>query len=160
MLTVTIQRNGEDIHVKLVGLIDENSNLPELNASNGRISIDLEDIKSINSMGCSQWINWLKNLPLSAGKVSLQKCSPAIVQQFSILLGFLPSGVNVESFYVPYFCPECGHEDLDLLEYGKDFSAGRLIKDLNDLPCPTCSGSLQLDVVANKYFVFINAKAS
>lgn len=151
---------GEDVYLALSGVIDEICSLPAFDQIPGRLYIDLEKLTMINSIGCRNWVQWFRDKVRAKGGVSLIKCSPAIIHQVNILSGFLPPGVSVDSFYVPYFCDGCGYEEQMLLTRGIDFNDNQVLAEVGERACPACSALMAPDIIKKRYFQFITKKAS
>jgi anti-anti-sigma regulatory factor len=160
-LTVEATKNGNDVVLTLAGVMDENSVLPEFPSGvRGRVVIDLADVSMINSLGCRNWIAWIKGGATVPGGVALVNCSPAVVNQTNILIGFLPGYVRVESFFVPYYCEGCGREERILLTHGHEFDADGRLALVDEMPCPDCKAIMALDVIRERYFKFLFGKTA
>src|SRR5262245_47996782 len=106
--------------IKFSGSIDERTEWPEIDRSQGRVDIDLGDIELMNSAGCGAWVKWVRGVQVKDG-IFLHNCPPHFITQASILIGIVPAGVTVQSFFVPYFCDSCGASEQLRFELGKDF---------------------------------------
>lgn len=151
-MSATIERKGDDIIMRFSGVLDEVFEFPEVaERPKGRLILELAGVTVINSIACRNWVNWIKELP----GIELQECSPAIVNQANILIGFIPPTAKIKSFYVPYFCEPCEHEERILLTEGKGFQPGGPIELPSDLKCPKCGEPMVLDVIPERYFLFL-----
>lgn len=142
--------------VKLMGSIDEDSQFSAVSLTgHKKIFLDLEAIKSINSVGIREWIKWTKSADADAHFV-FQKCPKVIVDQMNLVSGFLPENGKVESFFVPYFNEDTSFEKMVLFTEGKEFSGGQLT------PPADLKGdggeALEMDVIEAKYFKFLQKK--
>lgn len=155
-LKIEISRNQGDVILSLEGILDENCMLPEFSEPiEGRLFVDLAKLTMINSMGVRKWVEWMrlrKDIPQG---VHLVRCSPVVINQVNILNGFLPSYARVVSFYIPYYCPDCGHEESVLIEVG-----AAALDSLGAKPCAMCGSVMEMDVVQDIYFKFLNKKAA
>lgn len=161
MLQTKMTQEGKDLRVSLSGVLDENAVLPALkDPPAGRLILDLENVELINSLGCRNWINWIKGKKAADGVV-LTHCSPVVVKQINILSGFLGEDAQIESVFVPYFCEECSHEQNALVKI-KDLHDTTKFSEIDEnIPCPQCGKSMVLDVNKAQYFHFVvqqNAK--
>lgn len=155
-LTIKITATGKDVYLTLEGVLDENCQMPEFREPIlGKLEIDLENLTMVNSLGCRLWSQWIKGQVQARAGIHLVKCSPAIVNQVNILDGFLPANGQVDSFFVPYYCEGCGHEDRVLLSRGKEFDGEGLLSVSEDLPCPKCKAIMSIEVVKDRYFKFL-----
>lgn len=154
--SVEWQRRGDDVRLEFRGVLDEEARLPELKEPiSGVLEIDLENLVMINSLGCRVWAHWIQKHAFAKGGVRILRCGPAVVHQMNVLQGFLPSHVRVDSFYLPYLCGACGREDRLLLTRGHEF-AGRGTPTFSEvLPCPDCKAQMELEIMPERYFLFL-----
>ncbi|MCB0415157.1 MAG: hypothetical protein KDD50_12535 [Bdellovibrionales bacterium] len=158
MGTMSLERLQEDgkVVIKISGNIDEDSNFTVQGfGSDGEITIDLEDVVSINSCGIREWINWLKDS--KQVHLNFRNCPKVIIDQINMVSGFLPDNGKVESFFVPYYSEDSGEEKLILFRHGVDYTDGDVnapekIKDQET------GDELEIDVVESKYFRFLTGK--
>ncbi len=162
MATFSVQQkvNGPELDLALSGTIDEDVQFPALSlAGIKQVVFDLKDVKSINSVGIREWLNWMK--PISEQcQITMKNCPKTLVFQFNMVEGFLPKGAVVSSLYVPFFCEKCDKEENILFNFGKEFKieGGALkldydIKAFNVCKEPDCE--LSMDVTEAKYFHFV-----
>lgn len=86
----------------------------------GRIlELDFRELLSINSSGLRILSEWTRRL--DAARLDLSFCPPFFVQQLNIVVGLLPSGSRVLSFFVPYCNGDTSVERFVLLEHGRHF---------------------------------------
>jgi anti-anti-sigma regulatory factor len=146
--------------IQMEGFINENTDFEEIRLADAKIVIlDLELVRSLNSMGLRNWVSWVKTFRAKA-QIFFRKCPRPVVDQMNILQGFLPMGAIVESFFVPYCCKSCDHEENFLATRGKDFMEGTI--DAKEgmfvpatRPCPVCGAQMEWDVIPVKYFSFL-----
>lgn len=86
---------------RFVGNLDERAILPVLEKE--PICLDLGELKSINSLGISQWIKWTETAP----SIRLFKVPYFLIRQFTMVKGMLRPGLRVESVTLPFFCETC-----------------------------------------------------
>jgi hypothetical protein len=153
-LKITAHQDGNDQHLALYGMLDENCQLPEFDHMiAGKLVVNLEFLTMINSLGTRKWLKWIKSIKAQGGVV-LSKCSAPFIAQVNVLHNFTPEGVYVESFQVPYLCPTCTHEAQLLFTVARDTEA----EDTH--PCPACGGTMEMDVIKSKYFNFLKKKVA
>lgn len=144
--------------IKLSGPLDENVILPKFEGPvPDRLNIDLKDLANINSVGCRNWMNWIKSVKAKDG-IFLHNCPPHFISQVSILFGFVPEGVVIQSFFVPYYCDACGAEELLKIEAGALGFTDFKIDD--EIICPVCSALMHIDVVKDKFLAFWKKKSA
>lgn len=150
---------GGKVILTFEGPIDEEASLPEVRKDLKELTIDLQFVKSINSYGIREWLNWIRPLAERA-KIEFINCPKGIVLQFNTVEGFLPLGATVSSFYVPYFCETCDRDRSVLFTLGKEVKKGPSgwAKDYNiqgDGDCETNPCAMEIDVTESKYFGFL-----
>lgn len=151
--------NAHQLMIVLSGVIDENAVFPDIQSDfQKKVIIDLDQVEMINSIGIRNWVLWIKKLHLP---ISLQKCPPSIIEQINILIGFLPDEAHIDSFYVPYYCENCLITESILLEESHQYKTPKgnqkgYVKLPNLVICSKCKGELDIDVLPQKYFKFIN----
>src|ERR1700679_1102075 len=109
----------------LKGAIDEDANFSQGPVTGSAVIVDLGAVTAINSVGIREWIKWTKTLPAGC-KLTVRNCPKIIVDQINMVLGFLPAGSRVESFFVPYYSEATGNEKMVLFINGREFKDGKL----------------------------------
>lgn len=160
----TLQVAGAELKLTFEGLIDEDVTFPAVEAGkHTKVTIDLAAVKSINSVGIREWLNWIK--PIAAtSRIELLRCPKALVFQFNMVEGFLPANSTVSSFFVPFFCEKCDKEENALFTVGKEVSvAGGAVKMSFDKAglglCKDAACEMEMDVTEAKYFQFLKRVA-
>jgi anti-anti-sigma regulatory factor len=144
--------------MSLRGVIDEDTTFTAIDIlHNPNLIFDLSGVSLINSMGIRNWVNWFK--ANHAKRMTFRNCSKPIVDQINALEGFLPQGSIVESFYVPYHCENCGHNDRTLFRKNHEFKMGTADAKPSvhppEMKCSKCSKVMEMDVIEAKYFKFL-----
>lgn len=153
-LKIIQTKHGEDIHMHLSGMLDENANLPDFSKEiPGMLVVNLSEVSMINSLGCRVWSKWIKTVRTKHG-VFLRECSSAFIAQVNVLQNFIPAGVSIESLQVPYVCIKCNHSERTILPLANARTAP------DQKPCPRCGGVMEINVVRSKYFHFLDKKAA
>jgi hypothetical protein len=158
-----IRQTGDTLQIALEGAIDEDAKFPIVPMSGiKRVVIDLNAIRSINSVGIREWLTWIRPMAAVAEMV-FERCPKSIVLQFNMVDGFLPAKTKVVSFYVPYFCEKCSYEGSQLLTIGKDIVVQSGAVTLNFDPktqanCKEEACEIEMDVSEAKYFQFLKRK--
>jgi anti-anti-sigma regulatory factor len=165
-MDIKTEKDGAKLIISFVGEIDEDAKFDSFGSVNfdglTTVIFDLENVTLLNSCGLRTWISWVKTFPSEIITV-FRRCPQMIVEQMSILDGFVPKNSMFESFYVPYYCDDCDEEADWLAIRGEDFVAGTTdfkysvsIKD--DVLCPSCKKEMELDILPEKYFKFLRYK--
>lgn len=155
-----INRVGEEIHFNLSGPIDEEASFPSTDMTGIQsVYIDLDAITVINSVGIRLWLQWIKTFA-GVRSVFIDRAHKAMVLQFNMIEGFLPSHAVVRSIYVPMYCERCDHQAEILIENIGPFieNANFTSLDVKDKLCRLKSGSsceIDPDIVASKYLSFL-----
>ena len=115
----------------------------------GRVSFDMSQVRYMNSLGVREWVDFLDKA--NAQGYEFHACSVAFILQASMVMGVLGRG-TVVSFFAPYVCEDCEHQDEPLLQ-----SATILAADYEPptLACPECDGSMVLDDIPERYLAFL-----
>ncbi|MEK6628234.1 MAG: hypothetical protein AABY53_06375 [Bdellovibrionota bacterium] len=140
-------KKGDEIEFVFSGSIDESlANYLSIFPAIPKITINLEEINSINSTGIREWINLMTKLETS--KITLTNCPKIFIDQVNMVKGFLSANAVVESFYVPYYSESADAEKKIKLEKANGFKYENTITDP--------SGTVyEIDVIVSKYFKFI-----
>lgn len=155
--------NGRECLIFVSGAVNEETHFPVIEVGDCRVFlIDMEKVTTLNSMGLRNWIVWMKSLK-GRIQINFRNCPRVVVDQMNILQGFLPEGAIIESFYVPYHCESCGHDELYLATRGRDYMEatvdareGVVLKDQH--PCIVCGEIAKWDVIPAKYFAFLKLR--
>lgn len=148
------KKNNDKIMIKFSGAIDEDCSLPKVDLKGIKeLLFDFSGLTLINSCGIRDWVSWMKTIPATT-KTVFTNCPSILVDQVNMINGFIPEGGYVQSFFVPYFCDECDDVVNKLVERGKDYNKEDCkVKD--EIKCPKCDATAELDVIKLKYFKFL-----
>lgn len=153
-MAFSIQKTSENggTCLTLKGNIDEDASFSQANVDGGSVTVDLGGVTAINSVGIREWIKWTKTLP-SGCKMTVRNCPKIVVDQINMVLGFLPQGTRVESFFVPYYNEASGNEKMVLFINGREFKDGKVTPPatVND----DSGDPMEMDVIESKYFKFV-----
>lgn len=148
-----IVHDTERTRIVIKGDITEASRFDELlPALVGRIDFDLSQVRYMNSLGVREWVEFLRRAPVQG--YEFHACSVAFVLQASLVEGVTGRG-TVSSFFAPYACDRCEHQDERLLQ-----TAAVLATEGHQPPefgCPRCSGRLLLDDIPERYLAFLQS---
>lgn len=146
-----VVENQGQCHIKLNGIIDENTNLTALlNYKGKHLVFNFKDVTSINSCGIRTWVNFMKEL--SGSNIEFVECPPVIVRQMNMVPSFLGSA-KVTSVFVPYVCDSCEHEHYELFSI-QDYKSGKSV--LETMNCEKCSSEeMEMDGNVKQYFAFV-----
>jgi hypothetical protein len=145
MLNYKIEHTASSSTLKLKGMINEATvdvfaQLEKENYFN-TLTIDLDEVTSINSIGIRIWSNFIRTIS-NGREVSLAKCSMDFAQQFCLLPN-LRQGIKIDSFYISFYCEQCSEEHLHLF-------SGRMSRDefhtaSSNQVCPRCQSVSEPD---------------
>ena len=149
-LQIEKKKTDHGLRISLEGRIDESSNLEELaHTVNEPVMIDLAGVSFINSMGVRNWVKMMRALHERAVRVTLERCSEAIVFQLNMIVE-TRLGAQIDSVFAPYECDGCGHETYHLLR-----ASPSLRDDQPAKQCPECGESMVFADLAASYFLFL-----
>lgn len=158
-LDVAISASSDGVVLKFDGCVDENARFEDLSVpAEASLVFDLGEVKLINSLGIRGWVGWMKTM--RDRTFVFRRCSRAIIDQISVLDGFLPPRSHVESFFVPYHCDPCDREERILFRHGVEFEKGTADRPERVTPptktvCADCGKTMEMDVIETKYFRFL-----
>lgn len=151
-LRIESRKEGAEMRAALAGALDEETSLSGLSAQDcADMTVDLEGLTAINSIGIREWIRWVKGL--GAVKLRVRACPRVFVDQINMVAGMLPEGAIVESFYVPYHCEEQDAEIAVLWTRGVQYGGGKVLDEAE-----TWNGNGRrylIDVEPRRYFAFV-----
>ena len=147
-------QDAGNTYIQLSGALDENANLPD-NSSvfPGDLILDMENVNPINSLGCRNWVIWIKSVK-AQGVIKFVKCSSAVIGQANVLNGLFPDHAQVDSLFVPYLCSACNLSHKVLVN-SKDVFVNGKIGIAEEIPCPNCGGSQSMNISPKTYFNFL-----
>jgi len=150
-MSFRFHRQGNEI--KISGQINEFVDLePIFDNSWKRLYFDLSGIKEVNSIGLRTWADFTKKFK---GFIVYRQCSVPMMEQLNMVPEALGNKAWVESFYAPFFCPECFKETQIVLELGKSFDpkAKEITSEVN---CPSCNQVMEPEFHRDEYFQFVD----
>ncbi len=139
----------ETLMIMMSGEVTGQSQLPNTkNLKARKLIIDLAGLKYINSGGVRNWILWMAQAKENHPDVPFQfeNFPTTFVRQVASIQGFLPPGSDVNTFFVPYYCPHCDHSAEQLYTKQKD-----LLKKIMSIPCAQCGKEMDIDAVPEHY---------
>jgi DNA-binding NarL/FixJ family response regulator len=146
-----IIQGADRTRVVLRGDITEATRLPDLApALFGKVDFDMSQVSYLDTIGLSEWIQFLDELPVR--DYEFHACSIAFAVQASLVDGVLGRGAVV-SFYAPYACRRCDHREERLLQTAAVRADGSRRPPV--FGCSRCDGSLVLDDYPERYFAFL-----
>lgn len=149
-LSITNRITGDEAHVSLVGVIDEDANFDKIKSLKmNQFIFDFNNVSMINSCGIREWIKYLQEI--EGAKISYINCPQIIIEQVNMVHGFIRKGITVESFFAPYFCSSCDTGKKILLKNSEVVGTKPPVK-----LCNTCSSELEFDAIEKQYFSFLN----
>lgn len=146
---VQVSEFAEGALVKISGVINETLDLSAVSSKRrGVVIVDFDELTHITSFGVRKWREALPTI--ACDFLGFVRCRPQILTQFNSVARFGGAGELI-SFYLPYLCPECGHQDEVLLDLRKQHG---LVASLSapELFCSQCKAATELDDVPSIYF--------
>ena len=140
--------------VEFFGEIDENADFAELRRRlKGAVVFHLAEVRRINSCGVREWVNFVRDLP-HVTELTFTHCSPAIVTQLNMIYNFR-GRAKVRSYYAPYICESCGHEDEKLIDVQSQFPNGPT-DNVPEFSCEKCGEPMEFDDLPERYLSFLS----
>lgn len=140
---------GEVTEVSFAGEIDEHADFGPLRERlHGAVAFRLGEVRRINSCGVREWVNFVRDLP-GVSSLVFAGCSTAFVTQLNMIYNFR-GRARIHSFYAPYVCDGCGHDDDILVEVDAGGQA-----TLPTPRCPRCGEPMQFDDLPERYLSFL-----
>jgi CheY-like chemotaxis protein len=130
--------------------------LKQLTSQN--LTFDMGGTRYLNSTGIRRWVEFLERMDTEAN-YTFVRCSVAFVTQLGLVARAMGRG-KVVSFMAPYYCDMCDRETEQLLQ-----TASLTYPDRTRVPrppefdCPKCSGPLEFDELAERFFAFMQPVA-
>jgi anti-anti-sigma regulatory factor len=145
---------GSETRVVMRGQIDERTQLVTFaDRLADHAVMDLEAVSFINSVGVREWIRFMRNLAQRGVRVTLRRCSEAMIQQMNMIVE-VQTGADVESFFAPYECESCGCEASMCLHVNENLAALRSGK-APTMACPECTGTMEFNEIPERYLLFL-----
>ena len=154
-LEVDVSTAGPERHVVMSGQLDERADLGLVAEKiDGAVVFDLASVSFINSIGVREWIRLLRTLHGKRVRVTLKRCSEAMVHQMNMIVETVQDA-HVESFFVPYMCDVCGAEASMCIEVAPHKA---LLEQLEapSMVCPECSGRMSFSEIPARYLLFVS----
>ncbi len=146
-----IVHETQRIRVVLKGDFTEATRFDELADSMvGRVDFDMAQVRYMNSLGVRAWCEFLRAAPIQG--YEFHACSVPFVLQASMVEDVVGRG-TVTSFFAPYHCAACDHQEERLLQSAAILASGM---EPPTFQCPKCDGQLVFDDLPERYFAFLS----
>lgn len=156
MLKAIKERRGNTLNVRLIGAIQEDSDLEaligEVPSLPAELHLNTKEVDRINSSGIRVWVAYFRKVVNSGKKLRFQECSPPIVEQLNVIRDF-SCGASIESIQIPFICPNCEKC------YTALYPVEKLRSILPHVPspdCKQCGKPTLLDEMEAEYFIFMD----
>lgn len=158
-LTVKVSTDREGYILALEGRVTEESDLVGVICGlSGGLTLDLGDLRFINSIGLRNWVQMLQRLEREGRRVVIRRCCEPMVMNMSMIPETL-GHARVVSFMAPHECNECGLEEVHCIEvvaWAKALAQGTLPAP----PCKECGEPMELSEAKERYAQFVPAEAA
>jgi DNA-binding response OmpR family regulator len=150
-----VVKDGERTRVVLRGDFTEATRFDELlPAMVGRVVFDMAQVTYMNSLGVRAWCEFLRQARIQG--YEFHACSVPFILQASMVRDVIGRG-TVTSFFAPFHCISCDHQEERLLQSAAILAAGL---EPPVFKCPNCGGALEFDDLPERYFAFLQDDAS
>jgi anti-anti-sigma regulatory factor len=157
-LEVDLSNAGRDSRIQLTGQLDERADLVRIvEQLEGAVTFDLSSVSFINSIGVREWVRLLRALHEKNVRVSLRRCSEAMVHQMNMIVETV-ANAHVESFFVPYMCDACGAEASMCIDVEANLGTLRRM-EAPPQKCPECAGNMAFSEIPARYLLFVSQGA-
>jgi hypothetical protein len=110
----------------------------------------MAQVRYMNSLGVRAWCEFLKAAPIQG--YEFHACSVPFILQASMVVDVIGRG-TVTSFFAPYHCESCDHQEERLLQSAAVLAAG---VEPPVFTCPACGAQLTFDDLPERYFAFLH----
>jgi DNA-binding response OmpR family regulator len=149
-----VVKDGERTRVVLRGDFTEATRFDELlPAMVGRVVFDMAQVTYMNSLGVRAWCEFLRQARIQG--YEFHACSVPFILQASMVRDVIGRG-TVTSFFAPFHCISCDHQEERLLQSAAILAAGL---EPPVFKCPNCGGALEFDDLPERYFAFLQDDA-
>jgi DNA-binding response OmpR family regulator len=149
-----VVKDGERTRVVLRGDFTEATRFDELlPAMVGRVVFDMAQVTYMNSLGVRAWCEFLRQARIQG--YEFHACSVPFILQASMVRDVIGRG-TVTSFFAPFHCIGCDHQEERLLQTAAILAAGL---EPPVFKCPSCGGALEFDDLPERYFAFLQDDA-
>lgn len=149
-----VVKDGERIRVVLRGDFTEATRFDELLPQLvGRVVFDMAQVTYMNSLGVRAWCEFLRQARIQG--YEFHACSVPFILQASMVRDVIGRG-TVTSFFAPFHCIGCDHQEERLLQSAAILAAGL---EPPAFKCPSCGGALEFDDLPERYFAFLEDEA-
>ena len=146
-LKAQIEPGAGGTAVILSGNITEAAKFKPLLDVQGPVRIDLAGVQRINSIGVRGWLTFVQQAETAGMDLVFERCSPAMVQQMSMISNFVGTRSRVASLIAPYYCEACRNEHLQVVQV----TPGVPLQVPPHIPCTKCGAQMQLDEPEDMY---------
>ena len=149
-----VRKDGERTRVVLRGDFTEATRFDELLPQMvGRVVFDMAQVTYMNSLGVRAWCEFLRQARIQG--YEFHACSVPFILQASMVKDVIGRG-TVTSFFAPFHCITCDHQEERLLQTAAILAAGL---EPPTFKCPNCGGALEFDDLPERYFAFLQDDA-
>lgn len=113
-------------------------------------ALDLAGVRHINSFGVREWLGFIGERRRRGGKLVLERCSTAVVNQMNLVAGFV-EGAEVRSVMLPFYCETCNREENRLL----DVTGPKPPEVPPAVRCSVCGDEAEFDDVPESFLTFL-----
>lgn len=133
--------------VTLHGHMTEKANLTPLTQLGTPVRFDLSGVDHINSLGVRGWMQFIKKCETAGVAMQFDRVSAVMVQQMSMISGFMGTRSHIASLFAPYACDNCGNMQTELIAV----TPGAALSVRPSMPCTKCGQTALLDESPTMY---------
>lgn len=160
-MSLEADNTSEDVIIRFGPRLDESDHFPDIKVRlSQQVIFDCDKLINVSSAAMQNWILWMRRLDPRTQFV-FTHCRRKVVDMINSTQGFWPPDAKVESFYFPFICENCEHEEEVLLVRGKDYIEsvdGKPARFLatKTLNCGKCRETMEVAVLEDLFLQFLH----
>lgn len=139
--------------VSLNGVLRADSDIEPLRSLRGVIYFRLREFRRISSDSVQRWIDLVRSLK-EVERIYLLECPISFIHQANLITNLLERQ-EVQSFFAPYTCADCGLDEEKLIDVARDLDGGKK-RTPPAFPCSACGAPLAFDDLVEQYLAFLD----
>ncbi len=152
---ISVSQEGDWQRLSFSGAINEDAKaslMAHAEAAGTKCILDLGSVTLINSCGIRDWSIFLRTLK-NDREIVFDRCTDEIVRTMNMVTNFYYR-LPVKSVYRAYGCESCGHEQVEHLLEGKDYTVGAVPRS-GPVKCSACGQVTEAFEPDDEFFQFL-----
>ncbi len=150
--STSVGNSPNNCKIILSGYLNELAVLPPMKKDQN-LSIDLDAVVGINSIGTRKWCQWISDCTALFDKITLENCPVIFVKTFNQIADSLTEKCTVNSVKIPFYSEAIDERKMITLFLGKDYSFDGLFRvpDVKD----STGAAMEIDIITDNFFNFL-----